>query len=88
MQKEFINGVPYFTDKGALYLCDETNATRIGTYADQNITYNENHIETLKERLATWRAEQVSRVRKPTAPSSRKARNNKAGVTEVPNDDE
>jgi len=88
MQKEFINGVPYFTDKGAIHLCDESNATCIGSYANQVLTYHENHLAKLQERLTIWRAEQQPRVRKPTAPSSRKSRNTKAGVTEVSNDDE
>jgi len=82
MQKLFINGVPYFTDKGNLYLWDETNPTHIGTYTDNKITYQHDLISKLSTRLTEWRAEQSSRVRKPTATASRKNRNNKATVTE------
>ena len=89
MQKEFINGVPYFTDKtGALYLADDSNPIHIGKHQEQKINFHENLIANLQERLTTWRAEQSSRVRKPTAPSSRKSRNAKAGVTEVSDHDE
>lgn len=88
MQKEFINGVPYFTEKGTLYTYNESNPVCIGKYDKTTINYHENHISNLQEHLITWRAEQQSRVRKPTKPSSRKARNIKAGITEVSDTDE
>ena len=88
MQKEFINGVPYFIEKGTVYLADDSTPTNIGTYTEKRLTYHENHLEKLQERLTAWRSEQCSRIRKPTIPSSRKTRNAKAGITEVFDNDE
>ena len=87
MQKEFINGVPYHLDAGAVYTADENNSILIGKYTEKRLEFHTNHLDKLKDRLKTWRSEQVPRVRKPTAPSSRKSRNAKAGVTEVSDTD-
>jgi len=87
MQKEFINGVPYYLDKGTVYTADENNSTLIGNYTEKRLEFHANHLEKLKDRLKAWRSEQISRVRKPTAPTSRKSRNAKAGVTEVSDND-
>ena len=87
MQKEFINGVPYLIDKGAVYLANDSTPTLIGTYAEKRLNFHENHLLKLQENLTLWRSQQLPRVRKPTAPSSRKSRNTKAGVTEVSDDE-
>jgi hypothetical protein len=87
MQKEFINGVPYYLDKGTVYTADEHSSILIGKYAEKRLEFHTNHLEKLKERLKAWRSEQTPRVRKPTAPTSRKSRNAKAGVTEVSDTD-
>jgi hypothetical protein len=86
MQKEFINGVPYFRDKTNIYLSTEPTV-QIGTYTDEHLEFYTNHLNNLQERLTLWRSEQRSRIRKPTIPSARKSRNTKAGVTEVPDTD-
>jgi hypothetical protein len=88
MQRKIIHGVPYFTDKTNLYLWDESDPTPIGTISGDNITFKPSLISNLSDRLATWRTSQNSRVRKPTTTNSRKNRNNKATVEEVPEDDE
>jgi len=87
MQKEFINGVPYYIDKGTIYLADDTNPVQIGTYTETRLEFHANHLQKLQEHLTAWRNEQKSRVRKPTAPSSRKSRNAKAGIREVSDDE-
>jgi len=87
MQKEFINGVPYYIDKDAVYTADDYESILIGKYAEKRLEFHANHLEKLQERLKAWRSEQTPRVRKPTAPSARKSRNAKAGVTEVSDND-
>ena len=87
MQKEFINGVPYLIDKGSVYLANDSTPILIGTYTEKRLSFHENHIINLQEQLTLWRSQQLPRVRKPTAPSSRKSRNAKAGVTEVSDND-
>ena len=87
MQKTYINGVPYFTEKGNLHLWDEADPTLIGTCAGEKITIQHDIISKLEPRLAAWRHNQSSRVRKPTPTASRKNRNNKATVTEVSEDE-
>jgi len=87
MQKEFINGVPYYLDKEAVYLANDSAPTLIGSYSEKRLNFHENHLIKLQEQLTFWRSQQHPRVRKPTAPSSRKSRNAKAGVTEVSDSD-
>jgi hypothetical protein len=87
MQKEFINGIPYHLDKGSVYLANDSTSTLIGTYSEKRLSFHANHLVKLQEQLTLWRTQQLPRVRKPTAPSSRKSRNTKAGVTEVSDDD-
>ena len=87
MQRNYINGVPYFTEKGNLHLWDETEPTLIGTYSADKITIKHDIITSLEPRLAVWRLQQSPRVRKPTPTASRKNRNNKATVTEASEDD-
>lgn len=71
MQRQIIHGVPYFID-GAnnLHLWDtETTAYRVGTYAKatDSVTFTDNHLTQLSERLQVWRSKQFARPRKPTA---------------------
>ncbi len=71
MQRQIIHGVPYFID-GAnnLYLWDtETPAHRVGSYskATDSVTFTDNHLSQLTDRLQVWRSKQAARPRKPTA---------------------
>ena len=71
MQRQIIHGVPYFID-GAnnLHLWDtEAPAHRIGTYskATDTLTFTDNHLTQLSDRLQAWRSKQIARPRKPTA---------------------
>ena len=71
MQRQIIHGVPYFTDTlNRLFTWDtETQPQPIGTYspATNTITYTDNHIAQLSQRLQTWRTNQTARLRKPSA---------------------
>ena len=71
MQRQIIHGVPYFIDGSSnLYLWDpEAPAQRVGTYnkATDSITFGDNHLAQLTDRLQVWRSKQAARPRKPTA---------------------
>lgn len=74
MQRQIIHGVPYFTDAfNRLFTWDtEAQPQLIGTFqpATHTITYTDNHIAQLTQRLQTWRGAQSNRLRKPTAATS------------------
>ena len=75
MQRQIIHGVPYFID-GAnnLHLWDtETSAHRIGTYskATDTVTFTDNHLTQLSDRLQAWRSKQAARPRKAGATNRR-----------------
>jgi hypothetical protein len=86
MQKQILHGVPYYTDKQNLYIWDPESVA-IGTYQGETITFQPDLLTTLGPRLAAWRAEQQSRVRKPTA-TSRRTRASKTTAAESVEDDE
>ena len=88
MQKQIIHGVPYFTDKTTLCLWDAENPTPIGTHSNNTITFQPDICNILADRLATWRSQQVSRVRKPTSSSGRRTRGSKAAKAEDSDNDE
>ena len=85
MQKQLIHGIPYFVDNKSLYLWD-SSSTPIGTYEKDTITFKPDLLPSLSEKLAIWRAEQQSRVRKPTNTSARRGRNNKSREQNVEDD--
>lgn len=85
MQKQILHGVPYYTDKQTLYIWDPESVA-IGTYQGETITFQPNLITTLNPRLTAWRAEQKSRVRKPTA-TTRRTRASKATTEDVEDDE-
>ena len=66
MQRQIINGVPYYIDSAKkLYtFTDEPN--HIGKFSDGLVTINPASYESLNEKLAEWRQSQNARVRKPT----------------------
>lgn len=74
MQRQIIHGVPYFTDTlNRLFTWDaEAQPYPIGTYSPttNTITYTDNHIAQLSQRLQTWRTNQHARLRKPVAASA------------------
>jgi hypothetical protein len=81
MQRQIIQGVPYFTDKkNNLYTWDlEAEPQLIGTYnAESNsVTFAENHLSKLADRLQAWRVNQASRPRKSPGTASSGRRNTK-----------
>ena len=86
MQKEIIHGIPYFRDKQTLYLWD-SSSTAIGTYENDIITFKPDLLSNLSEKLAIWRTEQESRIRKPTSNNSRRTRGSKSSKQEVEDDE-
>jgi len=86
MQKQILYGVPYYTDKQNLYIWDPESVA-IGTYQGETITFQPDLLATLNPRLTAWRAEQKSRVRKPTA-TSRRTRTSKTTAAESVENDE
>ncbi len=80
MQRQIIHGVPYFIDGSSnLYLWDpEAPAQRIGTYtkATDTVTYSDNHLAQLTDRLQVWREKQFARPRKPGAAAAANGRGN------------
>ncbi len=78
MQRQIIQGVPYFTDKSnKVYTWDlEADPILIGTYNGdtKTVTFTENHLAKLTDRLKVWRLSQVGRPRKspPTASNGRR----------------
>lgn len=81
MQRQIIQGIPYFTDKkNNLYTWDlEAEPQLIGTYNPERnaVTFSEDHLSKLTERLQVWRAAQVSRPRKSPGTASNGRRNAK-----------
>ena len=88
MQKQLLYGVPYYTDKQTVHIWDPESIVAIGTYQDttKQLTFYPDILDTLSPRLIAWRAEQKSRVRKPTT-NSRRTRTSKGAnpATEVTN---
>lgn len=73
MQRQIIHGVPYFTNAlNQLFTWDSEAAPHpVGSYnPDTNtITYTDNHLAQLSQRLQTWRGAQSARLRKPVTTS-------------------
>jgi len=85
MQKQILYGVPYYTEKQNLYIWDPESVA-IGTYQSETITFQPDILTTLGPRLTAWRAEQKSRVRKPTA-TTKRTRANKTATASVEDDE-
>jgi hypothetical protein len=66
MQRQIINGIPYYIDSAKkLYtFTDEPN--HIGQFTDGLVTINPASYESLNAKLTEWRDSQNARVRKPT----------------------
>ena len=68
MQRQIIDGIPYFIDaQHRLYNWDiETTPQHVGTYdpATKRITFLDNHLAPLADRLQDWRTKQQPRLRK------------------------
>lgn len=74
MQRTIIHGVPYFTDAlNRLFTWDsEAQPHPIGAFnqTTNTITYTDNHLTQLSQRLQTWRGAQTARLRKPPTAAS------------------
>ena len=70
MQRQLINGVPYFTDnQNRLFTWDtEAQPQHIGAYNPTTgvVTYEPDHLAKLATRLQVWREKQQPRDRKAT----------------------
>ena len=69
MQRQIVDGIPYFLDKhNGVYLWDSEAAPyRLGTYdtTTRHVVYNDGVVDGLTDRLSSWRSKQVARPRKP-----------------------
>ncbi len=71
MQREVINGIPFFCDKAnKLYIFDPhaapgTPSFQVGTKTADGYQLNEGWEQKFQERLSTWRTELKPRSRKP-----------------------
>jgi hypothetical protein len=92
MQREIINGVPYFIDgQSKLYTWEiESTPQHIGVYKSttQSIEYTEGFLEKLEGKLQSWRSKQEPRARKAKVTNSRGNRSRKVSVTESSDADE
>ena len=72
MQRQIINGVPYYIDSAnKLYtFTDEQN--HIGQFTDGHVSINPSSYESLNAKLAEWRESQNARVRKPAIATNTK----------------
>jgi hypothetical protein len=68
MQRQIIDGIPYFVDaQNRLFNWDiETTPQHIGAYdpATKRIIFLDNYLAPLADRLQEWRAKQQPRLRK------------------------
>jgi hypothetical protein len=91
MQRQIINGVPYFTDnQNRLFTWDtEAQPQLIGAYNPTTgvVTYESNHLDSLTTRLKVWREKQQPRDRKATN-SGRNSRGGASKPAENSEDDE
>ena len=87
MQRQIVDGVPYFLDKhNGIFVWDSEAAPyRLGSYdpKTKHVTYNDGVVEGLTDRLSSWRAKQLSRPRKPAGAPVRgaKGRGNRSKQT-------
>ena len=92
MQRQIVNGVPYFTDaQNRLFTWDaEAQPQHIGSFVPSTpkstaaattapVQFNDNHLAKLTDRLQGWRAKQHARSRKPGASDSNAASGGNSG---------
>jgi hypothetical protein len=74
MQRQIIDGIPYYIDsQNRVYNWDtEASPQHIGTYdaASKRLTFLDNHLTPLADRLQEWRAVQQPRFRKQAKDSA------------------
>ena len=84
MQRQIVDGIPYFLDKyNGVFLWDSEAAPyRLGTYdpRTKHVTYTDGVVDGLTDRLSSWRTKQLPRPRKPAGASVRgtKGRGNRS----------
>lgn len=75
MQRQIVDGIPYFLDKhNTVFLWDSEAAPyRLGSYDPKakHVTYDDGVVNGLTDRLSAWRSKQNSRPRKPAGTSVR-----------------
>jgi hypothetical protein len=84
MQRQIIHGVPFFVDaQKRIYTWEAESGSKpqhVGSLsADGEITFVGNHLSNLSGKLATWRAGQKPRPRKPTSATAATPATNSRG---------
>lgn len=87
MQRQIVDGVPYFIDKqNAVYLwnTETTPPTRIGSYLPTKSVQLESGLTSkLQGKLEQWRATQQPRPRRPAGTEKTSKRGRNAGKNQV-----
>lgn len=76
MQRQIINGVPYYVDSAKKIHTYTDEPSHIGNLADGLITINPLAYESLNAKLAEWRNAQSARTRKPASVATTNAKAN------------
>ena len=65
MQRQIINGVPYYIDSAKKIYTFTDEPSHIGQFTDGFVTINPDSYMSLSAKLAEWRSNQSARTRKP-----------------------
>ena len=65
MQRQIINGVPYYIDSANKIYTYTDEPSVIGEFTDGLLTINQAAYESLNAKLTEWRNSQFARTRKP-----------------------
>jgi hypothetical protein len=65
MQRQIINGIPYYTDSSNKIYTFTEEPAHIGQLAEGIVTINPSCYESLDRKLKEWRESQSARSRKP-----------------------
>jgi len=68
MQRQIINGVPYYIDSANKIYTYTDEPSVIGEFTDGLLTINQAAYESLNAKLTEWRNAQSARTRKPALP--------------------
>ena len=66
MQRQIINGLPYYIDSCKKLYTFTEEPVHIGKLIEGNVTIDPSIYENIDKQVKTWRESQVARIRKPT----------------------
>jgi hypothetical protein len=66
MQRQIINGIPYYIDSSNKIYTFTEEPAHIGQFTEGILTINPSSYESLDRKLKDWRESQSARTRKPT----------------------